>query len=131
MFDVIAGADFQTRNLLLSLRAGEPYRLARALAWQAAHTSNLGCAAWPRTARLLEAAQSLAQRLNHPHAQGITTLSAGVAEFTAGRWRNARTCLQRAEGILRDRCTGVAWEPGHRAHLHALVALLPGRAWPR
>ena len=110
MFDVIAGADFQTRNLLMALRAGEPFRLARALAWQAAHTSNFGCAAWPRTAKLLDAAQSLAQRINHPHALGITTLSGGVAEFTTGRWRNARTCLERAEGILRDRCTGVAWE---------------------
>ena len=122
MFDVIAGADFQTRNLLLSLRAGEPYRVVRALAWQAAHASNFGCAHWPRTLKLLDEARTLARRIEHPHALGITTLSAGVAEFTSGRWQNARAGLERAEQILRDQCTGVAWELG-TAHTFSLWSL--------
>jgi serine/threonine protein kinase len=119
MFDVVAGADFQTRNLLLSLRAGEPYRVVRALAWQAAHTSNLGVAAWPRTSRLLRAAHQLAQRIQHPHALGITLLSAGVADFTRGHWKSACSHLEAAEQILRERCTGVAWELG-TAHTFSL-----------
>src|SRR5262249_33024925 len=119
MFDVVAGADFQTRNLLLALRAGEPYRVVRALAWQAAHTSNLGAAAWPRAARLLQAARAPAQRVRHPHALGITMLSAGVADFTRGHWATAAGQLEEAEKILREQCTGVAWELG-TAHTFSL-----------
>ena len=84
MFDVLNGANFQTRNLLLALRAGEPYRIARGLAWEAAHTSNAGRSAWRRTETLLLAARTLAERLNHPHALGLATMAAGIAEFTDG-----------------------------------------------
>jgi hypothetical protein len=110
MFDVVAGADFQTRHLLLALRVGEPYRLARALAWQAAHISNLGGGQSRGAEKLLAVARSLAQRINHPHAIGMTTLSEGIAEFTAGRWKKANAVLEQAAGIMRDFCQGVAWE---------------------
>jgi hypothetical protein len=110
MFDVLNGANFQARNLLLALRAGEPYRIARGLAWEAAHISNYGRPAWRRTEALLHAARTLAERLNHPHALGLATMAAGIAEFTMGRWRTALGFLERAEAVLRRRCTGVAWE---------------------
>jgi serine/threonine protein kinase len=110
MFDVLNGANFQTRNLLLALRAGEPYRIARGLAWEAAHISNAGRPAWRRTETLLHAASTLAERLNHPHALGLATMANGIAEFTLGRWRPALALLGRAEAMLRQRCTGVAWE---------------------
>ena len=110
MFDVIAGAEFQSRNLYHALQAGEPSRVARALAWEAAHTSNTGSSAWRRTARLLEAARAITATLDDPHAQGMTALSTGIAEFTMGRWASARDRLIDAEDILRGRCRGVAWE---------------------
>ncbi len=108
--DTIRAADFQTRNLLLALRAGEPYRIARALAWEAAHVANYGGKASRRTAQLLHAAETLAQRIQHPHALGLTTLSGGIAAYMEGRWRKARELSERAETVFRERCTGVAWE---------------------
>jgi serine/threonine protein kinase len=110
MINIVAGADFQTRNLLLALRAGESYRIARALAWEAAHTSNAGGPSWPRTTRLLEAAQGLAQHLGNPHALGMATLASGIAEFTRGRFPASLALLEQAASTFRDRCTGVAWE---------------------
>jgi hypothetical protein len=108
--DTIRAADFQTRNLLLALRAGEPYRIARALAWEAAHQANAGGPARRRTARLLQAAEALAKRIDHPHALGMATLATGIAGYMEGRWKNGREFSERAEEIFRTRCTGVAWE---------------------
>ena len=44
MIDTIRGADFQTRHLALALATGEPRRVARALAMEAAYTSTAGSA---------------------------------------------------------------------------------------
>jgi tetratricopeptide (TPR) repeat protein len=106
----ISAAIFQTRNLRLALRAGEPYRVARAVAMQAFHSSSAGGWSQARTARFLEAADALAQRVGHPHALGMAALASGVAAYCNGRWREACAALERAGEIFRSRCTGVAWE---------------------
>ena len=64
--DTIRGADFQARGLLLSLEAGEPSRIARALAMEAAHTASTGGSNRKTTARLLERAEELAHRVERP-----------------------------------------------------------------
>ncbi|MFI5457644.1 MAG: serine/threonine-protein kinase PknK [Isosphaerales bacterium] len=108
--DVIRGADYQTRSLLLALQAGEPLRIALALGWEAVHVACQGRPAWRRTERLVAAAGSLANRLGHPHALGMASLSAGAAEFLIGRYRSGLELLNNAEAIFRERCTGVIWE---------------------
>jgi hypothetical protein len=108
--DTVRAADFQARNLLLALRAGEPYRVARALAWEAAHLANYGGSSRHRTARLLATAEALARRLNHPHALGLVTLAAGITAYMEGRWCDGLEFSDRAEAIFRERCTGVTWE---------------------
>ncbi|HWC64812.1 MAG TPA: AAA family ATPase, partial [Thermoanaerobaculia bacterium] len=123
MIDILAGASFQTRNLILALRAGEPARIARALAWEAAHSSNDGSRGWRRTGKLLEAADGLARRVGKPHPIAMATMVSGIAEFTMGRWAAAVPLLEEAEAILRDRCTGVTWELD-TAHTFALWALV-------
>src|SRR6185295_7885528 len=50
--DLIRGADFQSRHLLLALQAGEPYRVARAMAFELAWTAARGGAGGERTAQL-------------------------------------------------------------------------------
>jgi Cdc6-like AAA superfamily ATPase len=108
--DPLRGADFQTRNLLGALRAGEPYRVARALAMEAAFVASSGVGAAPRVARILERAREIAEREGDPHAIGLQIGMTGLAAYLFGRWREALDKLDEAERILRDRCVGVAWE---------------------
>ena len=54
--------------------------------------------------------RSLANRIGHPHALGMASLSAGSAEFLVGRYQPGIEFLNKAEAIFRDRCTGVVWE---------------------
>jgi hypothetical protein len=108
--DMVRGADFQARHLVLALRAGEPYRVARALAMEAAYVAMGGNRSRRRTRHLLQASHGLADRVGQPYAIGLSTLTAGIAAWLDGRWREARDLSERAEQTLRERCTGVDWE---------------------
>ena len=50
--------------MLLALKAGEPFRLARALAWEAGHSSNPGLSARPRTDKLVATASEIAEHIS-------------------------------------------------------------------
>jgi len=123
IIDPIRGNDFQTRQLLLALRTGEPYRVARALALEVAYNATGGGPVRRRTERLWKATASLATRIGHPHTLGLATFAAGLAAYLEGRWRTAQELCERAEGILREHCTGVAWELGN-AGFYALRSLV-------
>jgi hypothetical protein len=120
--DPIRGAEFHTRSLFLGLQAGEPYRIARSLAWEAAHTSTAGGRVKHRTSHLLEAADALSQQVSHPHALGMVALANGISAYLEGRFRLALENCDRAEQTFRDGCTGVAWELD-TAHTFALWSL--------
>jgi serine/threonine protein kinase len=121
--DNIRGADFQGRHLLLALNAGEPYRIARALSMEVAYTVVPGGRkARERSRRLGEMAQALAERVNHPHALGLVSLTRGTALNLQGDWRTSLELCERAERILDERCTGVGWELA-AAHLYSLLDL--------
>jgi hypothetical protein len=59
---------------------------------------------------LLVAAERLAGPEGPPEALGLIAMVRGVAAFMAGRWAEGRDGCDGAEAILRERCTGVAWE---------------------
>jgi predicted ATPase len=61
MVDTVQGAYFQSRALLLALRAGEPARLVSALAIEGAHESIAGTRGGRRAGRLLGAEGALAE----------------------------------------------------------------------
>ena len=123
LVDTIRGYDFQARQLLLALRAGEPYRVARALALEVAFNATGGGRNRRRTESLWKATSSLATRIGHPHTSGLAMFVAGVAAYLEGRWKTAQELCDRAEGILRERCTGVAWELAN-ARFYALRSLV-------
>lgn len=108
--DAIYGADFQARHMLLALKAGEPYRVARALALEASYSATGGKATWRRTQGLIAAANELAGRLKRPHAQALAMMATAGAEYHAGHYRRARVELEQCSVILREQCTGVVFE---------------------
>ncbi len=110
IIDPIRGAEFQTLDLILALRAGEPYRVARALAWEAAHMAMVGVRHKARGDAKLAAADALARRLNAPHASGMVRMSTGVAAYFHGDFKRCRESCEEAARIFRNHCTGVSWE---------------------
>jgi serine/threonine protein kinase len=108
--DTIRGADFQARQLLLALQAGEPERIVRALAMETAFLAVAGSRSRRRTDKLLTAARALAEQLGQPHGLGLAMWASGMAAFLQGHWSKAHALLADAETILRDRCVGTAWE---------------------
>jgi eukaryotic-like serine/threonine-protein kinase len=112
LVDSVRGASFQTQNLLLSLEAGEPYRISRALSCEAAFLSTDGGANQPRVDDLLDRAEAIAARVDRPHALGLAAFTTGISRYCVGRFRESADALDRADGIFRERCTGVQWERG-------------------
>jgi len=110
LVDTIRGADFQSRNLLLALRAGEPYRVARAVANEVGYSASQGGRGRRRAAKLLAVTKALAKRVNHPYAWALFTLQEGIASHLQGGYKKGYERCYRAEVLLREGCTGVAWE---------------------
>jgi hypothetical protein len=108
--DFIRAADYQARHMLLALQAGEPYRLTRAFAMEAGQSATLGGKSHARTLKLAATTEALAERSGHPHAQGMVPLMHGLVSFLEGRWRDCWRHCDRAEVVLRERCSDVLWE---------------------
>ena len=110
VIDPIPAADFQTHNLILALRAGEPFRISRALAWEGSHTAMVGKRFEPRIQSLFEEATDLAEELDEPLAKGTVDLAHSVASFFLGDFLACRNYGDRAAEVFRKECAGAAWE---------------------
>jgi eukaryotic-like serine/threonine-protein kinase len=127
MVDNIRAADFQTRGLLLALEAGEPRRIARALAFEAAFTASPGGPDNTRPAKFQKAAEALARKVDDPHATGLVTFTEGMAAYLVGEWKKAARLCDEASEILRDRCTGAVWELSSAQRITLSAFMLMGR----
>jgi hypothetical protein len=107
--DVVSASDFSARHLLMALDAGEPYRIARAMAIEAAVR---GASPTGRrlSERLSQQSRALALTVGNPHAIAVSMLADGIRAITAGEWRKALTLSEQAMTILRDQCAGLTWE---------------------
>ena len=110
LVDNIIGSYFQSRGLLLALDAGEPHRIARALAVEASYSSASGGATAARTAELLRVMQALAKRLDDPTSLAWAAGAEGITAALEGRWKVGHEAAERAEIIFEERCYGAAWE---------------------
>jgi hypothetical protein len=110
IIDTIRAADLQTRHLLLALKLGDPYRIARALTFEAAFSATPGRRAHKRTTRLVKLAEEIAARVDQPYTQGWAVLARGMVAYLEGDHRSSRVACERAEETFRNECTGVAHE---------------------
>lgn len=108
VIDPIRGADLQTRNLLMALEAGEPFRICRALSVEAGHLASSG--AVEKACRTLEAAEAIAASIDRPYATAMASLARGSVAYFRGHWGEALAAARRAADLFRHQCSGVAWE---------------------
>jgi hypothetical protein len=106
----VRAADFQAQALLLALDTGEPHRIVRALAAEAAMRSVSGVDASGRSHAVLRQLETMAGRLGTAEAEAISVGTAGIVAFQEGRWADALAQCGEAEQTLRNRCTGHVWE---------------------
>lgn len=114
MADPVNGAGFSARNLRLSLAAGEPYRLSRALSLEAmllaARHRKLG----ERAAQARELAGTLARASDNPHAKGLVLMAKGMALYWRGDFKAAVKAFDRSVAVFRYECTNVSDSPTSR-----------------
>jgi hypothetical protein len=125
MVDSIRAAEAQCRHLLLALSLGEPYRVARGIAAEAAFVATAGARAHARAERLCVLAEQLAHATGNPHALGLARLAATLTAFSVGAWREVVRNAKPAIALFRNRCAGAHWELVTTRHwlLWALVYL--------
>lgn len=112
LIDPVYGMCLQPRYTQLSLDAGEPSRIARALSLDASMLCWLEGKKSRRASALLELAFSAARRAEDPHAAAYAEMFAGYAEFCSGRWPAAKERFALADAAFRANCKGCAWELG-------------------
>ena len=110
LVDNLLSADFHTRQLLLALEAGDPYRISCALSGETILFAGDGGPAASHTAWLIERNRKLAETVGHPYPIALCVLSDGVVAFLAGEWRRAAMECDRALTMFRTQCIGASWE---------------------
>lgn len=125
MIDHMLGSAFHTRHLLLALRAGEPYRLALALAAEGSQLAVHGRRGARRATALLRQALALAERLpseeDRARARAQVVCRCGATASLLGRWREAKERCREAEELFGKVGWGVAFEIGTVEYLAFLA----------
>jgi hypothetical protein len=86
--------------------------------------------------QLIGMAETLAQRVDNPHAKAVTTQAHAIAKCMLGEWKAACEWCERAEEIICNHCTGAfgelnvarvlwLWSLVHRGELNEVR-----RRWP-
>jgi hypothetical protein len=104
-------AAFQARGTLLALNAGEPTRVAEALAAEASMLVSFGGASRRRRSdTVLADARRLVNESNDLWLEAFLVLIEGSVAFYDARWKQAHLLCRRAEELFRKRARAAAWE---------------------
>jgi hypothetical protein len=120
--DGIRAADYQSFAATLALEAGEPVRVAHAMLGEAAFRCLGGSRTRRETQSLLSRAAALADRLQHPHLNGLVHLVRCMAFAHNGQFAAARQEAERGEHIFRQQCVGV-WRDIDLAQAYTMLSL--------
>lgn len=127
LVDPLTAADFQKRQLLRALDAGEPFRIVRALAAAAGAAAFEGRKGADEAHRLARTSLELSDRIQRPTAQGIARYGAGFASFLMTEWDRAFAYCDEAVRIFEERCERVASDLSRAKQLRAGCFLYLGR----
>ena len=108
--DHVYGALFNTRTLLLALRAGELTRIARATGFEIAFYAARGVRSWNKTESLMRMANGLVEKLDDPRVRAFSMGVFGTAHYLNGRYKRGLDLSDRSQHLLRHQVTGSAWE---------------------
>jgi hypothetical protein len=109
----LRGAAFQAQHLLLALKAGEPFRAVRALAWESILSAIQGKASGhARALDLLQRARAAAGSIDNPHAHAWLLAADSIAIAHKARWRESQKLAADAMARFRERSVDIAWEIG-------------------
>lgn len=110
MIDTIRGASFQTRQLLLALDAGEPWRIARALAAEAAFVATEGKGTEKKARALIMRSRAICERVGDARLRGLLAFCEGLTRFLVGDFRETKARVAEAETSFREAGLEVSWE---------------------
>ena len=112
MVDVLPGAMFQAKAVLIALRLGDRRRIAYALCFHAMYLASSGTRV-AKARKLVAQARTIAHELDHPLLLGWTRAGEGICEFFAGHHSSALEVLKEAEAHLSERSVGTSAELNH------------------
>ena len=108
--DPALGRVVQSELIRHALDAGEPIRVALALAQEIIYASAAGSRATGIVDSVARKLEGVADKIGAPQITGIADVAIGIGAFANGRWREARERLESGLAVMRDHGAGVRWE---------------------
>ena len=108
--DPAEGLVYQNQGLLLALDAGEPRRIARALAMEAAFVAVGGLKGLGRAEANFATAEQVAERLGDRNLLGSVAMTRAIAMLQVGRWRHCRDAARQAVRFLGQQASESPWD---------------------
>jgi len=108
--DNIRAAHFQTRNLLLCLRAGEPSRLVRALVLESVFVGLRGHRSAARARSIVAVCRDLVRRHPSGDSEALLDLADGSVAYFTGEWTKADRFVEAFLARYREGLTRLQWE---------------------
>jgi serine/threonine protein kinase len=111
LVDPIRSGELNSRAVRMGLALGDPLRLVRCLAAEAAYSASLGGRArWARCGALIDDISRLADRVESVEARATVESTRGICAFFAGDFATTHDACHRSVGLVRGLPAVGTWE---------------------